>query len=839
MALSPEDEALLLEQVALCRQELATAPADPPKRRRLAVLLSDVGTQLKLTKRLAEAETSYMEALTFDEKYQDAYYNLGVLFGEQGQVDKATQCYAKALECCPLYADAHCNLGVIRKEQGRLEEARQHYLAALITKPNFELVKMNLAIVLTDLGSKAKVEGNLALASEFYNEALLHQPFYADAYFNLGVLYSEAQMHAKAVYFYQMALHFNPNNSRALNNLGITYKNLDNMERSVECFTRCLEVSDPSAPTPNPVVAHAMNNLGMIYMLVGKDDEALHYFQKTIDLDPNYAAAYNNMGVVLRDEGKVKEAIAYYDKCIALCKDLPERLAHHNKLLAANYDIERTLDEIQRLHLDWGRAFCDFTAPHCWRTWANPKEKEKRLVIGYVSPDFFYHSVSYFIHSVLLYHTHQKFKIVCFANQQRCDEKTARFRQLADVWHDISDKNTAQVCHLIVQEGVDILVDLTGHTSNHRLDVFSCKPAPIQFTWIGYPNTTGLPTIDYRFTDSYTDPPETTDPAHYSETLIRLDPCFLCYNPDSPPFWELYPHPQGPDLQRIYREQQLQQVHPDVSPPPCLRSGFITVGTFNSISKITRDVAEVWSEILKQVPEMRVVLKSKPLACERVRRDMTTLFTVHGIAPERINCAGIIPIHNAHLSAYNEMDICLDCWPYAGTATSCEALYMGCPLVTLKGAHHVQNVGVSLLNTIGFPELVTETKEEYIRVVVELARDTERMARYRKEIRQRMLQSPLCDGAKYVEQVEGHFRRVWHTYCDQQPSPSKSPVPMPAAREAPHANGSCAETAPPPPPEMSNGSLDVKHPAAPLVAGPGAGGLSPDPVTVDEARGSE
>jgi predicted O-linked N-acetylglucosamine transferase (SPINDLY family) len=767
VALNPQDEAALKERIAKCQEQLQASPDNGDLRHEMAVLLTDMGTQHKLLGNLEAAEESYNAALKFNDRYQDTYYNLGVMYGAKGDIDRAAHFYMQALERCPLYADAHCNLGVIKKQKGFLDEARQHYMCALMAKPNFELVKLNLATVLVDLGTKVKTEGNTQLASELYQEALLYQPFHADAYYNLGVLHSEASQHQRAVYFYQMAVHFNPNNSRALNNLGIVYKNIDNLEKSVECFMQCLNINDPEAPNPNPVITHALNNLGMIYMLTGKDDEAIHYFQQTVRSDPTYAAAYNNLGVVLRDEGKVKEAIAYYDQCIALCNEGPERLAHHNKLLAANYDIELSIDDIQKLHLDWGRSFCEFTAPYRWRSWENKKCKDKRLVIGYISPDFFYHSVSYFIHSVLLYHNHKDFKIVCFANLQRSDEKTLRFQQMADVWHDIASLNTAQVCRLAVQEEVDILVDLTGHTSNHRLDVFSCKPAPIQFSWIGYPNTTGLPTIDYRFTDPYADPPDVTDPKHYSETLLRLEPCFLCYNPDTPPFWDVYPNPKGPDLNRINREKHLQLTHPEVGPPPCLRTGCITVGTFNSISKITKDVAEVWSRILKQVPEMRVLLKSKPLACERVRKDMTALFTVHGIEAERIHCVGLISQHNSHLGAYNELDICLDCWPYAGTATSCEALYMGCPMVTLKGGHHCQNVGSSLLQTIGFPELVVSTKDEYIKLAVDLARDKDRLAKYRKELRPRMLKSRLCDGETYVQQVERHFRTVWHKYCDR------------------------------------------------------------------------
>eukprot|EP00906_Rhabdomonas_costata_P010485 RCo014713 len=783
MALGERDEQLLYERVRQLKAEvqlvgvvsnsagaqvgLVTTEAlgDAPQksrssaaRQQLAVALSDLGTQLKLTGKPAEARARYLEALEYNDKYPDAYYNLGVLVGEAGQLEQATEYYTQALACMPCYAEAHCNLGVIWKQRGDLQEARRHYEQALLFKPNFDLVKRNLSIVLSDVGTQVKQQGDGKAAVQLYKQSLIYDPFHADAYYNLGVVYAERKRFDRAEYCYRMALHFHPSMITALHNLGIVYKVLGNLEKAAECYLECLKHA--------PGFVQAINDLGMLYTMMGRHQDAIVLFERAIQLSPQYAVAYNNLGVVLRDEGKIREALLCYDKCIDLAKGTPDEFAaYHNKLLAANYDIERTWDQIQALHLDWGRRFCAHTG--MLSQWANLKDKDRRLTIGYVSPDFFYHSVSYFSHNVLLNHDHTCFKVVCFSNVHRADEKTARFKELADEWHDILGKPAGEVCELVQQVGVDILVDLTGHTSGNRLDVFARKPAPVQVTWIGYPNTTGLPSVDYRFTDSVADPVDRTPAEHYSERLVRLDPCFLCYNPDTPAFYEARAHPKGPDCARLQKEKEYGlPTSPAVSPPPCTHSGFITAGTFNSISKITPRVAAAWSQILHQVPEMRILLKSKPLACPRVRADMLALFTVHGVAAERLHFVGLIANHNAHLSAYNELDIALDCWPYNGTATSCEGLYMGVPLVTLRGPHHCHNVGASLNTVLGYSELIASSEAEYVEIAVALAKDKTRLARYRSELRPRLLASPLANGASYVRNVEDLYRKMWESYCD-------------------------------------------------------------------------
>eukprot|EP01012_Entosiphon_sulcatum_P026671 TRINITY_DN32148_c0_g1_i1.p1 TRINITY_DN32148_c0_g1~~TRINITY_DN32148_c0_g1_i1.p1 ORF type:complete len:780 (+),score=149.59 TRINITY_DN32148_c0_g1_i1:44-2383(+) len=769
----PDLEARLLAQLDQHSRQLETDPTNTDLLHQKAVVLTDLGTQLKLTGRHDEALSRYQEALEFDAGYADAYYNLGVFFSEcRRDVVEAERQYRLALERSPCYAEAACNLGVILKERGEWEAAHELYMLALKYKPNFEIVHKNMAILLTDIGVKTRSENKPKEAIRLFKQALEYNHGHADAYYNLGVSYASSNRLQRAVYYYNMAVACNQQSFHAFNNLGVLYKMLDRLDKSVEAFSNALRIY--------PGFVEAMNNLGMIYTMMGKDDEAIALFKAAIEQNPSYAVAYNNLGVLLRDEGKVEEAMRMYDLCLQHAPG--EMNPRHNILLAANYRTDFTLQRVQDLHLDWGRTVCANMTQ--FTEWSNDTSNpDRRLVIGYVSPDFFYHSVSYFTHNVLLHHDHEKFKIVAFVNLPKGDAKTQRLKALVDEWVNVHEVPTAQACELIRQQPVDILIDLTGHTSLNRLDIFASRPSPVSVSWIGYPNTTGLPTIDYRFTDSVADPPDKTDPVHYSEELIRLDPCFLCYNPDTPQYYRVYPG-GGPDEQK---ERDLVTPSPDPIPPPCLKRGYLMVGTFNSISKVTPPVVRVWSRILTAVPNMVLVCKSKPLVCQRLQDDIKAQFAAFGVAADRLQFSGVIPNHNVHLGLYNELDIALDCWPYAGTTTSCEALYMSVPLVTLRGEHHFQSVGASLLNAIGLNELIADTEDDYVRITVELANDTQRLQRYKQEIRERMLRSPLCDGASFTRRLERQYRDLWRRYCTDGPRPQRT---QPAASTGTAEQGS-------------------------------------------------
>jgi predicted O-linked N-acetylglucosamine transferase (SPINDLY family) len=313
---------------------------------------------------------------------------------------------------------------------------------------------------------------------------------------------------------------------------------------------------------------------------------------------------------------------------------------------------------------------------------------------------------------------------------------TERFRAQADQWRStvgLSDKQMAQLIH---QDQIDILIDLAGHTAGNRLLVFAQKPAPVQITWLGYPNTTGLTTIDYRITDAYTDPPGLNDALH-SEQLIRLPQTNWIYQP------------------------------PQNCPPPNQLSvtASIRFGCFNNFSKVTEPMMRVWAQILENVPNSTLLLKANALTSPEIQQRVRRIFQAQCISPERLELMGWTRSAVDHLTRYNQIAIALDPFPYHGTTTTCEALWMGVPVITLAGQTHVSRVGVSLLTNVGLPELIAESPEDYIRIAVELANDLPRLQELRSTLRQRMEQSPLMDAPKFARNIEAAYRQMWHNWC--------------------------------------------------------------------------
>ena len=383
------------------------------------------------------------------------------------------------------------------------------------------------------------------------------------------------------------------------------------------------------------------------------------------------------------------------------------------------------------------------------------KIKDRQLRIGYLSADFFVHSVSYFIEAPLAYRDRTSMHVSCYSNVARKDKKTSFFEKMCDTWRSIHDKNSKEVAEMVRRDRIDILIELTGHTAGNRLDVMALHPAPVQMTWIGYPNTTGLPAIDYRITDSIVDPPNTTQ--KYTEMLLRLPGPFLCYTPP-------------PDA-------------PAVTNTPALKNGYITFGSFNNLAKVNARVLAVWCAILHSVPFSRLLMKCKPFASPTVVAKMHAKFASFGVPSTRVDLISLLPTTTEHLDAYAAVDISVDTFPYAGTTTTCEALFMGVPVITLhksEPALHAHNVGATLLSRIGAepgqvgmdaglgPLLIAESEREYVEMAVRLCADVNRLQSIRQGMRERMLQSSLCQGKQFVEQLEQLYRKAWETHCDKQ-----------------------------------------------------------------------
>ncbi|KAJ8493405.1 hypothetical protein OPV22_015126 [Ensete ventricosum] len=724
-----KDEGHLLEAAESYQKALKADPSYKLAAECLAIVLTDLGTSLKLAGNTDEGIQKYFEALKVDSHYAPAYYNLGVVYSEMMQYDLALSCYEKAVVERPLYAEAYCNMGVIYKNRGDLEAAIACYERCLTVSPNFEIAKNNMAIALTDLGTKVKLEGDINQGVAYYKKALYYNWHYADAMYNLGVAYGEMLKFDMAIVFYELALHFNPHCAEACNNLGVIYKDRDNLDKAVECYQMALSIK--------PNFSQSLNNLGVVFTVQGKMDAAASMIEKAIIANPTYAEAYNNLGVLYRDVGNISLAIEAYERCLQIDPD--SRNAGQNRLLAMNYIDEGLDDKLFEAHREWGRRFMNIYPQYT--SWDNPKDMERPLVVGYVSPDYFTHSVSYFIEAPLSHHNYANYKVVVYSAVVKADAKTLKFKdrvlKKGGLWRDIYGVDERKVASMVRDDKIDILVELTGHTANNKLGMMACRPAPIQVTWIGYPNTTGLPTIDYRMTDGLVDPPNTRQ--KHVEELVRLPECFLCYTP-SPE--------AGP-----------------VSPTPALSNGFITFGSFNNLAKITPNVLRVWATILCAVPNSRLVVKCKPFCCDSVRQRFLSTLEQMGLESLSVDLLPLILFNHDHMQAYSLMDISLDTFPYAGTTTTCESLYMGVPCVTMAGSVHAHNVGVSLLTKVGLGRLVAKTEEEYVKLALQLASDVSALGELRMTLRELMSKSPVCDGAKFTRGLESTYRNMWHRYC--------------------------------------------------------------------------
>ncbi|CAI0391285.1 unnamed protein product [Linum tenue] len=724
-----KDEGRLVDAAESYQKALTADPSYKPAAECLAIVLTDLGTSLKLSGNVQEGIQKYYEALNIDPHYAPAYYNLGVVYSEMMKYDTALSCYEKAALERPMYAEAYCNMGVIHKNRGDLESAIACYERCLAVSPNFEIAKNNMAIALTDLGTKVKLEGDISQGVAYYKKALYYNWHYADAMYNLGVAYGEMLQFDMAIVFYELAFHFNPHCAEACNNLGVIYKDRDNLDKAVECYQLALSIK--------PNFSQSLNNLGVVYTVQGKMDAAASMIEKAILANPTYAEAYNNLGVLYRDAGNISMAITAYEQCLKIDPD--SRNAGQNRLLAMNYIHEGHDDELYETHRDWGRRFMRLYPQYT--SWDNPKEPERPLVIGYVSPDYFTHSVSYFIEAPLVYHDYTNYKVVVYSAVVKADAKTHRFREKVlkkgGSWRDIYGIDEKRVAGLVREDNVDILVELTGHTANNKLGTMACRPAPVQVTWIGYPNTTGLPSIDYRITDSLADPPDSKQ--NHVEDLVRLPESFLCYTP-SPE--------AGP-----------------VAVAPAVSNGFITFGSFNNLAKITPRVLQVWARILCAVPNSRLVVKCKPFCCDSVRQKFLTTLEQLGLEPLRVDLLPLILLNHDHMQAYSLMDISLDTFPYAGTTTTCESLFMGVPCITMAGAVHAHNVGVSLLSKVGLEHLVAKNEDEYVQMALQLASDVDALSSLRMRLRDLMSKSPVCDGANFTLGLESAYRDMWRRYC--------------------------------------------------------------------------
>ncbi len=462
---------------------------------------------------------------------------------------------------------------------------------------------------------------------------------------------------------------------------------------------------------------------------------AVEYGSKALSLEPDNPKLLSVLGNELIAISKIDEGVELLRKAVEIA---PEDTEIGTWLLyGLHYKPDITPQILFEEHRKWGSRHAPMTMAKMNHD--NTVDPEKKLRIGYISPNFRRHSVVYFFEPLLESHNREAVEVYGYNNSKKADKFTERMRPQFDNFRDIYELADEEVAEMIVQDKIDILVDLAGHTRDNSLPVLARRPAPIQVTWLGYPNTTGLEQIDYRITDELADPPRLHK--YYTEEQVCLPDGFLCYRP--------------PDFA------------PALSACPCIKNGYITFGSFNMNAKINLEVISLWAQVLKTTEKSRLLIKLRGGDRRQLQDHYRNHFERLGIKPDRIEICGRKSAVE-HLAMYGEVDIGLDPYPYHGTTTTCEALWMGVPIISLLGDHHSCRVSLSLLKRLDMDYFVASTEEEYVAKASALAANTKSLSKIRATMRQRLAASDICNKSKFAANIEQAYRKMWHRWCQSQ-----------------------------------------------------------------------
>lgn len=652
-------------------------------------------------KKFAEAAANFRKSIELKPDYAVAHSNLGNALREMKQFDEAIAACRKAVKLNPESADHHVNLANALKERGMSELAMASYQRALERNPHLAVAHNNLANLFKD-------QGKLERAISSYLQALQLNPASAEMHNNLGNAYSDLGEWEQAIASFQRALELNPDYPEALNNLSNVFIERNQIDEAIAHSRRALEIK--------PDYARAHNSLGNALVSRGDSSEAVMHYRRALELDPHDAEVCNNLGGALQSQGHQEEATDCYKRALELKPNFAQ--AHSNLLLTLQYRSDVTLQSLYEAHVAFDRQ-------HAWNlrreAVVHPKNNRIPLRIGFISADLGRHPVGYFLIGLLENLDRNFVEVYCYSDRPRKDDLTERIRTTATQWYDSIGISDEELANRIQSDQVDALFDLAGHSAHNRMLVFARKPARIQITWAGYASTTGVAAIDYILADQFEIPAE-SEP-FYSERVLRMPHGYLCYEP---------PH-----------------YAPPVNPLPARECGAFTFGCFNNHLKITDHVLNVWNRILQRLPKSRLLLKytgwNDPDIAGRIIQKLSS-----EIDPARIEFQGQSP-HAELLGQYNRVDLALDPFPYSGGLTTCEALWMGVPVLTCPGETFASRHSLSHLSNVGLTETIAESLDDYVERAVRLATDLPGLARMRSELRDRMATSPLCDQKKFAQ----------------------------------------------------------------------------------------
>lgn len=695
------------------------------------------------------AEEFYAIALEQDPGHRAAWLNLGAVRLQRGDTGGATMVFTQVTDRYPDWTEGWVALGSARRIEGQLADAERYHAHAISIDPQSFSARIQYAITLEqsqkfpeaeeqlhtaisqnpNVGEPYLILGNVLTARRLYDEAeaaywraveLGGAKGDTDALLNLSSMLHQQGRFSEGARVLEELLRLKPDTPEALGNLGVVYRELRRTEDAERYLKLALELK------PDMVGPHI--NLSNLYGALGRNTEAEASARAALEIEPDSTDALLNLGNAIQARGRISEFVEITRRVLQINPTLA--VAWSNLLLSLNYSEETTPAQL----LQTQREFAGQFEPNheAERSFTRPSERRKRkLRIGYVSPDFRRHVVAFFIEPVLQHHDRNLFDVYCYFTSTEADVTTRRIRDLSDVWRELGHFSFDDAERVMLADELDVVIDLAGHTARNLLPVLARRVAPVQVTWLGYPSGTGVTSMDWRITDQWADPAPDAD-VQYVERLYRLPEVFLAFRPDA----------EWPSVSVV---------------SPHETKGYVTFGSFNNFVKITDVAIRLWAAILTAVPEARLAIKTLALRDEVLRHDTLTRFEALGIDVSRLDLLGPTDSHHDHLTTYSNIDIALDTFPYHGTTTTCEALWMGVPVVTLSGDRHAARVGVSLLTAIGCGELIGYSPDEYIAIAVALAHDSERIALLRRTLRQRLADSPLGNVERLTRQVEAAY----------------------------------------------------------------------------------
>jgi predicted O-linked N-acetylglucosamine transferase (SPINDLY family) len=658
--------------------------------------------------RLPDAEALCRQILSSDSQNHQALHLLGLIGYRAGNYPAAVELMSQAIRLAPGVAEYRSHLGLALMRQGKLDEAISAYRHAILLQPDFAQVHNNLGNALTQKGLF-----ELALAS-------------------LG----------KTIQLW-------PDCAPAHTSLGNVYYHKNDMHQAIAAHRKAIALK--------PDYAEAHSNLANALAATGDADGAIASLRKAISLQPNFADAHCNLGNVLRDTGQVAEAIKCFEQASALS---PFDGFDSNRVYCMHYhpgyDTPAICAELAKWNQKHAAPLAGLIQPY-----SNERNPDRRLRIGYVSSDFRQHVVGWNMLPLLSHHDRAQFEIFCYSSVAQPDAVTERLREHADVWRSWVGLDNQQAAEIVRRDQIDILVDLSLHTANNRLLLFARKPAPVQISYLGYCGSTGLPSIDYRFSDSSMDSPEFA--AQYAEKTFYLPGTYWCYQPggEAPPPGAL----------------------------PALSKGHITFGCLNNFSKVSEPCLQLWRRILTAIPNSKLILHAEP---GQHRQRAANQLLDHGASSGRMEFV-TRQFFAGYMQTYQRMDIALDPFPYGGGITSCDALWMGVPVVSLEGQTAVGRGGKSILTNIGATELLAGTTDQYEQIAIGLANDLPRLAGLRAGLRNRMKSSPLMDGTSFAKEVQAAYRQMWRQWCG---SPARDLPTGQSQSKAPHLSAQQSRVSP-------------------------------------------